>query len=88
MLETVTFSEVTAVVVGNPEGFSTAVSPAAYTDVTVGVDAGALDFDVAVWGEVPASEDDQTFTLGLEIYGDGTTLLGTQAITVVVPASL
>jgi len=88
MLDNVTFAEVTAVVVDNPEGFTTDVYPPSYTNVAVGTAAGVLDFDVTVSGTVPASTSDQSYTLGLEIYGDGTTLLGTQTVTVTVPASL
>jgi hypothetical protein len=88
MLDNVTFAEVTAVVVDNPEGFTTDVYPPSYTNVAVGTAAGVLDFDVTVSGTVPASTSDQSYTLGLEIYGDGTTLLGTQTVTVTVPATL
>ena len=88
MLDNVTFAEVTAVVVDNPEGFATSVYPASYPNVSVGTTSSTLDFDVTVSGTVPASTSDQLFELGLEIYGDGTTLLGTQTVTVLVPASL
>jgi hypothetical protein len=37
---------------------------------------------------VPASTIDQSFPMTLEIYGDGTTLLGTEDLTFIVPASL
>ncbi len=88
MLDGVTFANVTAHVVGNTYGFTTNVMPASYSNVTVGTSALALDFEVAVSGTVPASTIDQTFPLTLEIYGDGSTLLGTRDISVTVPASL
>lgn len=88
MLDNVTFATVTAQVQGNTYGFTTSISPASYANVTVGSTAATLDFDVSIAGSVPASTIDQSFPLTLEIYGDGTTLLGTQDITVTVPASL
>ena len=88
MLDSVTFSSVTAVVAGNTYGFATNVTPASYSNITVGSAAVSLAFSVDIAGSVPASTIDQTFPLTLEIYGDGTTLLGTQDVTVVVPASL
>jgi hypothetical protein len=88
MLENVTFSSVTAVVTGNVYGFTTSVSPASYSSVTVGSTPVLLDFGVEISGSVAASTVDQTFPLTLEIYGDGTTLLGTQDLTFTVPASL
>jgi hypothetical protein len=88
MLDNVTFTTVTAVVTGNSYGFTTNVSPAAYSNVTVGAAPVALDFDISVSGSVLASTSDQTFPLTLEIYGDGTTLLGSRDISVTVPASL
>jgi len=88
MLENVTFDTVTAVVTGNTYGFTTDVTPASYDDVSVGTDPMSLSFVVGISGEVPASTIDQAFPLTLEIYGDGTTLLGTEDITVIVPASL
>ena len=88
MLDSVTFTSVTAVVAGNTYGFVTNVTPASYSNVTVGSSAVSLDFSVDISGSVPESTIDQTFPLTLEIYGDGTTLLGTQDVTVVVPATL
>jgi hypothetical protein len=87
MLDSVTFSAVTAVVTGNSYGFTTNVSPASYSNITVGSAAVSLAFNVEIFGSVPESTIDQTFPLTLEIYGDGTTLLGTQDVTVVVPAT-
>ena len=87
MLENVTFDTVTAVVTGNTYGFTTDVTPTSYDDVGR-YGPYVLSFVVGISGEVPASTIDQAFPLTLEIYGDGTTLLGTEDITVIVPASL
>jgi hypothetical protein len=88
MLDNVTFSNVTAVVTGNTYGFTTVVSPPVYTNVTVGATPVSLGFGVEIMGSVPASTIDQSFPMTLEIYGDGTTLLGTEDLTFIVPASL
>lgn len=88
MLENVTFTTVTAVVTGNSYGFATTVTPASYSNITVGSTAVDLDFNVDISGTVAASTSDQTFPLTLEIYGDSTTLLGTRDVSVTVPASL
>jgi hypothetical protein len=88
MLDNVTFSNVTAVVTGNSYGFTTTVTPAVYTNVTVGATPVSLGFGVEISGTIASSTADQTFPLTLEIYGDGTTLLGTQDLTFTVPASL
>ena len=88
MLDNVTFSNVTAVVTGNTYGLTTIVSPPVYTNVTVGSTPVSLGFDVEITGSVPASTVDQSFPMTLEIYGDGTTLLGTEDLTFIVPASL
>ena len=88
MLDNVTFSSVTAVVTGNSYGFTTVISPPVYTNVTVGATPVSLGFSVEISGSIASSTVDQTFPLTLEIYGDGTTLLGTQDLTFTVPASL
>jgi len=88
LLVSVTFSTVTAEVTGNTWGLETEVSPESYTDVTVGGSAVDLVFTVTVTGEVPASDEERTFPMTLTIYGDETTLIGTEDFTVVVPASL
>jgi hypothetical protein len=85
LLDSVTFSEVTLEVEGDVWGFVTAVDPTSYTDVTVGSDGLTLDFTVTIEGVVPAMSDDQIFTMDLNIMGDGTTLLGTQPLIIVVP---
>ena len=85
MLDSVTFSEVTLEVVDDTYGFVTAVDPESYTDVTVGSGGLTLEFDITIEGVVPAMADDQIFVIQLNIMGDGTTLLGTQDLVIVVP---
>ena len=87
MLDSVTFSEVTLEVVDDTYGFVTAVDPESYTDVTVGSGGLTLEFDITIEGVVPAMADDQIFVIQLNIMGDGTTLLGTQELVIVVPGA-
>ena len=87
MIGSVTFSEITVEVVGDDYGFVVSTNPESYTNVTVGSDGLDLDFDVTVEGVVPATSEDQIFELTLNILGDGTTLLGTQVLTIVVPGT-
>ena len=86
-IDSVTFSEVTLEVVGDTYGFVTAVDPESYTDVTVGSGGLTLEFDVTIEGVVPVMADDQIFVIQLNIMGDGTTLLGTQDLVIVVPGA-
>jgi hypothetical protein len=85
MLDSVTFSEVGLEVDGDAWGFVTAITPEVYEDVVVGSGGLTLDFTVTIEGVVPASADDTIFTMTLNAYGDGTTLLGSQPLTIVVP---
>ena len=87
MIGSVTFGEITVEVVGDDYGFVVSTDPDSYTDVVVGSGGLDLDFDVTVEGTVPASTDDQLFEITLNIMGDGTTLLGTQILTIVVPGT-
>lgn len=87
MIGSVTFAEITVEVVGDDYGFVVSTDPESYTNVTVGSDGLDLDFDVTVEGAVPSTSEDQVFELTLNILGDGTTLLGTQVLTIVVPGT-
>ena len=88
MLDNMFYDSVTAVVVGNTYGFTTTVSPAEYLNVAVGTTPTNLPFVVDIMGSVEASTVDQTFTMTLQIYGNGIALLGTEDLTFIVPASL
>jgi hypothetical protein len=87
LLDGVEYQTVTAQVVGLPSGFTAAVSPSSQGPVTVGSTPECLDFVVEITGSVPASTEEQTFPMTLEVLGDGTTVLGTEDLTVTVPAS-
>ena len=87
MIGSVTFSEISVEVVGDDYGFVVSTDPESYTDVTVGSGGLDLDFDVTVEGTLPSSTEDQVFEITLNIMGDGTTLLGTQILTIVVPGT-
>ncbi|MEC7987988.1 MAG: hypothetical protein VX278_22665 [Myxococcota bacterium] len=56
-----------------------------YHDVAVGEGGLSLDFQVLISGEVASLSVEQVFPMTLEIYGDGSTLLGTKDVTVIVP---
>jgi hypothetical protein len=88
MLDGVEYETVTAEVVGLSSGFTAVVSPPSQGPVIVGSTPECLDFVVEITGSVPASTEEQSFPMTLEITGDGTTLLGTEDLTVTVPASL
>lgn len=88
MLAGVEYQTVTAQVVGLSSGLTAVVSPSSQGPVTVGSTPECLDFVVEITGSVSASTEEQSFPMTLEITGDGTTLLGTEDLTVTVPASL
>ena len=88
MLDGVEYQTVTAEVIGIPSGLTAVVSPPSQGPVTVGSVPECLDFTVEITGSVPASTVDQSFPMTLEIVGDGSTVLGTEDLTVTVPASL
>ena len=85
MLDGVEYQTVTAQVVGLPSGLTAVVSPSSQGPVTVGSTPECLDFVVEITGSVPASTEEQTFPMTLEVLGDGTTVLGTEDLTVTVP---
>ena len=77
---------VTAVVMSNTYGFTTAYrQPATMTSPL-----GPTPCPSTLWSTSPMTRLDHRpgLPLTLEIYGDGTTLLGAEDITVIVPASL
>lgn len=80
-----TYSSVSLVATDDPYGFVTAIAP---TSVDVGPnDAGeTVTFLVGLKGAVESTTEDQIFTLGFTILGDGAVELGTANLIVVVPA--
>lgn len=79
------FSEVT-LVPDDPYGFVVGIDPASYT-LSSGVNGQVIDFTLTFRGAVPAESTDQTYHVALNVIGDGTVLLDTLDIYIVVPGN-
>ena len=79
------FSEVT-LVPDDPYGFVVGIDPASYT-LSSGVNGQVIDFTLTFRGAVPAQSTDQTYHVALNVIGDGTVLLDTLDIYIVVPGN-
>jgi hypothetical protein len=88
MLGSLTFHEVTARIVEETPGLTVKVSPAVINDVRIGSSTMPLEFSVSVTGVVEESGEERVVPLTLEIYGDDTTLLGSEKIEIVIPPSI
>lgn len=84
LLDDVAFSEITLEVVGDEYGFVTDIQPAKYT-LTSNANGQVLDFTLNIRGAVPQNAQDQLYHLTLNVMGDGTVLLDTLDINVLVP---
>ncbi|MFT4625112.1 MAG: hypothetical protein ACI8PZ_003778 [Myxococcota bacterium] len=80
----VQFDEVSLEIVGDTHGFVVDVNPPRYP-VGGAVAGEIIDFDLTFRGVVAATDRDQLFQLTLNVIGDGTTLLDTLDIFVLVP---
>ncbi len=87
MMDSVSFSEVAMEIDGDTYGFVTDIDPESYTDVTVGSSGVTLDFSLTIEGVVEASPDDTIFTMLMNVYGDGSVLLASEPLIIVVPGS-
>lgn len=85
LVASIRFSEVTLSIEGDEYGFVTNVDPESYADLDPGDGALELPFTLTFRGVVAGVQEDQTFLLTLNVVGDGTTLLDTKDILVVVP---
>jgi hypothetical protein len=80
----VQFDTVELVIEGDTYGFVVDVNPPVY--LVGGAVAGEIiDFDLTFRGVVAATDSDQLFQLTLNVVGDGSTLLDTLDIYVLVP---
>jgi hypothetical protein len=79
-------TEVTLQVEGDVYGFITDIEPEQYTDIDP-EDAADLPFTLTFRGTVAATTEDQIFLLTLNIIGNGTTLLDSKDIVVLVPGT-
>ena len=78
------FASVAMDVEDDDEGFVTSISPAEYTSVDLS-DGETLDFTLALEGVVAAEDGDQWFTINLQIVGDGSSVLASRSVQILVP---
>lgn len=79
------FSEVT-LVPDDPYGFVTGIDPESYT-LSSGANGQTIDFTLTFRGAVPAQAEDKVYHVALNVLGDGTVLLDTLDIYIVVPGN-
>ncbi|GDX83322.1 hypothetical protein LBMAG42_51330 [Deltaproteobacteria bacterium] len=84
LAESVQFGEVVLKVEGDDHGFVKSIDPESYT-LSSSANGQKLEFDLTFRGAVAAMDTDQTYALKLNVYGDGTVLLDTLDIYVLVP---
>jgi hypothetical protein len=82
----ISFETISLEIEGDEWGFVTGVDPE-YVDVSGAVSGELVDFTLEFLGTVTATAEDQLFLLTLNIVGDGTILLDTLDIIVVVPGT-
>lgn len=83
LVESVQFSTV-ELQVDDPYGFVTGVSPSSYS-LSGAPNGQIIQFTLDFLGAIPAGEEDEIYKLTLNVLGDGTVLLDTLDIYVVVP---
>ncbi len=84
LVNNVRFDTVSLQVENDPYGFVTGIDPE-YYNLSGAVNGQEIDFTLDFRGVVAASDEDQVFTLTLNVVGDDTVLLDTMDILVVVP---
>ena len=84
LVQSVGFNEITLEVVGDTEGFVVDIQPAVHY-VAGAVVGQNVDFTLTFRGADAASTEDELHALTLNVYGDGTVLLDTLDIFVLVP---
>ena len=85
-VSSVQFSSVSLVVDGDENGFVSSISPESY-EMSGSPDGETVEFTLNFRGAVAALTEDQIFRVTLNVLGDGTVLLDTLDIYVVVPGS-
>jgi len=86
LVGSVHFSEVSLQVDGDTHGFVVAIDPEVYT-LSSTASGQVIDFNLTFRGAVAATEEDQVFMITLNVLGDGSVLLDTLDIFVVVPGT-
>ncbi|MFT7521291.1 MAG: hypothetical protein ACI9MC_003442, partial [Kiritimatiellia bacterium] len=85
LVASIKFTEVTLEIDGDEYGFVTDIDPPGYKDLKPSDSEVELPFTLTFRGVVAGVNEDQTFLLTLNVIGDGTTLLDSKDILVVVP---
>jgi hypothetical protein len=86
LVGSVQFSEISLAIEGDEHGFVTAIDPESYT-LSSSASGQIVDFTLEFRGAVAALEEDQLFEVTLNVVGDGTVLLDTLTIYVLVPGT-
>ncbi len=86
LVSAIRFSEVSLEIEGDAWGFVVDVAPESYA-LEGEVEGEIINFTLSFRGVVPATVEDQLFALTLNVLGDGTVLLDTMDIIVVVPGT-
>ncbi len=86
LISSVRFSEINLEIEGDDDGFVVDIEPDVY-ELSGAVTGEIVDFTLLFRGTVAETEEDQIHKLTLNVFGDGTVLLDTQDIYVVVPGT-
>lgn len=87
LVSSIKFDQVSLEIDGDEWGFVTAIDPEYYEDFDPNAESQELDFTLTFRGVVAANTEDQLFKLTLNVVGDGTVLLDSLDIIVLVPGS-
>ena len=84
LVSSIQFDRISLQVENDPYGFVTGISPE-YYEMASSADGQTVEFQLDFRGAVAQAEEDEVYTLTLNIFGDDTILLDTLDIFVVVP---
>ncbi len=87
LVDSVTFERVELQIEGDVYGFVTGIDPEYYENIDPDEVEDGLDFTLSFRGVVAATTEDQLYSLTLNVIGDGSTLLDSYVILVVVPGT-
>jgi hypothetical protein len=87
LVSSIKFEQVSLDVEGDEWGFVTAIDPEYFEDIDPNAGSQVIEFVLTFRGVVAATTEDQLFRLSLNVVGDGTVLLDTLDIIVLVPGN-
>jgi hypothetical protein len=87
LVDSVTFERVELQIEGDDYGFVTGITPEYYENIDPDEVNDGLDFTLEFRGVIAATTEDQLYSLTLNVLGDGSTLLDSYVILVVVPGT-